>query len=111
MVPCPTVDSDYREAFRLDATAATRVLVRLLRAQATHRPAEVLAECQKFRLRDKSDAISLARRGLTRLIQNRPTDANLDFAAFRKLVPADYHILELLIAGVTKGNPPKSSKG
>ena len=58
----PTAASDYREAFRLDPQAATRVTLRVLKAQAESRPAEVLAECQKFRTRDRNDAISLARR-------------------------------------------------
>ena len=62
----------------------------------------MLAECQKFRQRDRNDAISLARRGLTRLIQNRDSDAKLDFHEFRKLAPADVPILDLLIAAVTK---------
>ena len=44
-----------------------------------------------------------ARRGLTRLLQNRQTDANLDFNTFRKLAPGDVNILEMLIAAVTKG--------
>ena len=98
-----TAMADYREAFRLDAASATRVTVRLLKAQATSRPTEVLAECQKFRARDRNDVISLARRGLTRLLQNRPTDANLDFNTFRKLAPGDVKILDMLIAAVTKG--------
>ena len=96
------VEADYREAFRLDPQSATRVLVRQLRAQATNKPAEVLAECQKYRQRDRKDAVSLARRGLTRLLQNRDSDAKLDFHEFRKLAPADVPILELLIAAVTK---------
>jgi hypothetical protein len=99
----PSAAADYREAFRLDAHAATRVTARVLKAQAATRPADVLAECQKFRTRNRNDAISLARRGLTRLIQNRQTDANLDFNTFRKLAPADAPILEMLIAAVTKG--------
>jgi hypothetical protein len=99
----PTAASDYREAFRLDPQAATRVTVRILKAQAESRPAEVLAECQKFRARDRNDAISLARRALTRLIQNRPNDANLDLNAFRRLAPGDVKILDMLIAAVGKG--------
>ena len=40
---------------------------------------------------------------LTRLIQNRPNDANLDINAFRRLAPQDVKILEMLIAAVTRG--------
>ena len=78
------------------------VTVRLLKAQADVRPNEVLAECQKFRARDRNDAISLARRALTRVIQGRQSDANLDINAFRKLAPGDVPIVEMLIAAVTK---------
>jgi hypothetical protein len=99
--------ADYREAFRLDAAAATRVLIRLIRDQAKHVPNEVLAECQKYRTRDKKDVISLARRGLTRLVQGRKADANLDFAAFRKAAPEDTPLLDALIAAVTKVEAPK----
>jgi tetratricopeptide (TPR) repeat protein len=98
----PGAAADYREAFRLDSTAATRVILRLVRDHARHRPAEVLAECQKFRSKDRNDVISLARRGLTRLFQNRPADASVDFSAFRKLVPADTAILDQLIAAANK---------
>ena len=93
-----TAAADYREAFKLDATAATRVLLRILAEHVKHRPNEVLAECQKFRTRDRNDAISLARRGLTRLIQGRTSDANLDFNSFRRLAPGDVTILDMLIA-------------
>lgn len=94
----PSAAADYREAFKLDAGAATRVILRLVNEHAKYRPAEVLAECQKFRARDRTDAISLARRGLTRLVQGREADANLDLTAFRKLAPGDVAILDALVA-------------
>jgi hypothetical protein len=69
---------------------------------AKYRPNEVLAECQKFRAKDRNDAISLVRRGLTRLFQNRAADANLDFTAFKKLAPGDVAILDTLVSAVNK---------
>ena len=87
---------------KIDAISATRVILRLVRDQSKYRMNEVLAECQKFRAKDRNDAVSLVRRGLTRMFQNRPADANLDFAAFRKLVPGDVVILDTLISAVNK---------
>jgi tetratricopeptide (TPR) repeat protein len=97
-----TAAADYREAFKIDPTSSTRVLLRLVRDQERHKLPQVLAECQAFRARDRSDGISLARRGLTRLFQGRAADANLDFAAFRKLLPGDAGILDALIAAANK---------
>ncbi len=104
-----TAVNDYREAFKLDAVAATRVLVRVVRDQAKNRPVEVLAECNKYRARDRRDVISLARRALTRLAQGRTADANLDFAAFRKAAPDDLPILDQLIAAVSAAELAKKS--
>ncbi|MBA4067415.1 MAG: hypothetical protein C0501_27640 [Isosphaera sp.] len=102
----PGAMDDYRQAFQLDPASATRVVLRLIREQTTHRPAEVLAECQKFRAKNRTDVISLARRGVTRLLQGRTADASLDFALFRKLSPADAAILDALIAAA-KATPVK----
>jgi len=78
------------------------VILRLVREQSQHRQNEVLAECQKFRAKDRNDSISLVRRGLTRLLQGRAADANLDFVAFRKLLPDDTAILDTLVAATNK---------
>jgi tetratricopeptide (TPR) repeat protein len=95
-----TAVADYREAFRRDAAGTTNVLLRLVANQAKSRPAEVLAECQRFRERRRDDIVSLVRRGLTRMIQGRTAEAEKDFNTFRTLAPDGRDILEMLIAAI-----------
>ena len=45
--------------------------------------------------------MSRAKKAAARILEGR-SDANLDFAAFRKLVPADGAILDSLIAAANK---------
>ena len=99
----PGAAADYREAFRLDAASATRVTVRLLKAQARRRRPRCWPSARSSAPATATTRSRWPAAALTRLLQNRPVGREPRLQHLPQARAGDVKILDMLIAAVTKG--------
>jgi tetratricopeptide (TPR) repeat protein len=76
--------ADYVHAYRLDPRSAVVECVRSLASAAKARPADVLENCAKHLRIDPSDALAMARGGLTRILLGQKEAGEADLLAARE---------------------------
>jgi tetratricopeptide (TPR) repeat protein len=89
--------ADYQTAFAQAATRSASFVVRALRKGLQSDPVKSLQDCEDHLQRDPEDAMSLARRGLIRILLRRDDEAEEDFAHCRRLCPESAPYLDILI--------------
>ncbi len=89
--------ADYETAFAQGAARAAAFAVRVLRKELEPDPDKGLRECEDHLRRDPEDAMSLARRGLLRVLLGRDDEAVADFEQCRKLWPDSAPYLAILV--------------
>jgi tetratricopeptide (TPR) repeat protein len=93
----PAAHRDYGMAFRLAPGEVARELVRKMADDFRRGPAAVLADCARHLRANPSDAVARARRGVTRLLQGRDADAQMEFGLILRLHPEWAEYLRRLI--------------
>src|SRR5262249_8109334 len=89
--------NDYRTAFRLDARLAASEIIRIVAADLKRDPGAVFENCRKHIRIQPGEFSAFGRRGLTRLLQGKESEAELDFQEWLRLAPDWKNDLQLLI--------------
>lgn len=106
----PECETDYRTAFALDARLAAREIIRLLDEGIRLDLVDVLTNCGKHLRINPGDVVSLARRGLTRLLLHRDAEAIDDLRQIGLRSPSWTPIVQLLIDEARRQRASRSAR-
>jgi tetratricopeptide (TPR) repeat protein len=93
---------DYRASYALDPDGHARAVVDTLAVQAARWPRAAVRDCDAHLGANPADFLSLARRGLIRLLCGRGDDAEPDFAVYARLNPGGVPQLMRCVAEVRR---------